>query len=493
MGAAAAAAAMAAAVILSAPPAAVAAGDDAESALVTMTPELAKKVQNHVESFRARYGISGMSVAVVTPDPGDPTGTTPVVTTFSVGTPSLDSAEPVTASTQFEIASETKIFTADLLAHLVATGAVSLDDRVQQFAPPGVTVPVWTDPETGETTHITLRDLATHQAGLTDLPGNFADGCGDEVDCANWRPGYTRTMLWDSLASGSLLWKPGTDWLYSNWGFGLLGTVLADVVDPSVPVEEPPAYQAALESTFLGALGMTSTVLGTGPAIATPYTSENAPTFYWDDTNALAGEGGLVSTATDMSTFVEAHLGYLPQDAPAGVRTMADTLKPVSAITTVCSEPGSCQASDFRMGLGWQLHSASASDMGTEWAFKNGGTAGFASDTVLAPAKRVGVTTMWNQNRVGSAEPGIELLGLILHEKPASRPDHGGGEHGGGEHGRGEHGRGEHGRGAEHDEARLADTGQETSPVGWRAAGAAGLLLLLLGAAVVARRRRNAL
>jgi D-alanyl-D-alanine-carboxypeptidase/D-alanyl-D-alanine-endopeptidase len=176
---------------------------------------------------------------------------------------------------------------------------------------------------------------------------------------------------------------------------------------------------------------------------------------------------------------------------------MADTLKPVSAITTVCSEPGSCQASDFRMGLGWQLHSASASDMGTEWAFKNGGTAGFASDTVLAPAKGVGVTTMWNQNRVGSAEPGIELLGLILHEKPAPRPDHGGGEHGGGEHGRGEHGRGEHGRGehdrgAEHDEARLADTGQATPPVGWSAAGAAGLLLLLLGAAVVARRRRNA-
>jgi D-alanyl-D-alanine-carboxypeptidase/D-alanyl-D-alanine-endopeptidase len=419
-----------------------------------------------------------MSVAIVTPDPSDPHGSTPVVTTFAVGTPSLDSSTPVDASTQFEIASETKIFTSDLLAHLVATGAVSLDDPVQKFAPAGITVPVWTDPQTNEKTHITLRDLATHQAGLTDMPWNFDDGCGGDPECDNPHPGYTQTMLWDALAAQELLWKPGTNWLYSNWGFGLLGTILSNIVDPSVPVEDPPAFQPALESTFLEALGMSSTALGTGPRMATPYASDNTPTYYWDDTNAMAGEGGLVSDANDMSAFVAAHLGYLSPAAPDGVRTMVDTLKTTSTVTTECSEPTVCQPvhEEFHMGLGWQLYSASSSNMGVDWAFKNGGTAGFSSDTTLAPSKGVGVTTMWNQNRVDNAEPGIELLSLILHHRDEPKPDHGGGDHDKG-----------HG---DDDKGRLADTGYDAASLAGPVAGAG--LLLSAGLVLTVGRRRKA-
>ncbi|MGA1838820.1 serine hydrolase domain-containing protein [Herbiconiux sp. 11R-BC] len=470
--AAAAAAAAAVAFAALATTASPAAGADRDARVVTMTPELTAKIQHHIETFRAKYDISGMSMAVVTPDPDDPGGPTPVVTTFAVGTPNVGSPTPVDASTQFEIASETKIFTSDLLAHLVASGTVALDDPVQKYAPAGIAVPVWTDPQSGETTRITLRDLATHQAGLPDMPGNFEAGCGGDPDCVNPHPGYTQTMLWDALAAQSLLWKPGTDWLYSNWGFGLLGTILSDVVDPSVPIDEPPAFQPALESTFLDALGMSSTMLGTGPSIATPYTSGNTPTYYWEDVNALAGEGGLVSDATDMGAFVAAHLGYLSDTAPPGVRTMADTLEPVSAITTECFTPTQCQPSAFHMGLGWQLYPASASNMGVDWAFKNGGTAGFSSDTTLAPSKGVGVTTMWNQNRVDDAEPAIELLTLILAETPDAGLGHDAG-----------HDRGH----SEGDSARLADTGSSAFSLTGAAVGAA----ILLGAGVVLRTRRR--
>jgi D-alanyl-D-alanine-carboxypeptidase/D-alanyl-D-alanine-endopeptidase len=474
VGAAAVAAAFVALTMTTVSPAAAA---DEESHVVEMTPELKTKIQSHIETFQAKYNISGMSVAVVTPDPKDPHGSTPVTTTFAVGTPTLDSPTPVDASTQFEIASETKIFTSDLLAHLVATGKVSLDDPVQKYAPSGITVPVWTDPETSETTPIRLRDLATHQAGLTDSPWNFDEGCDNDPDCTNPQPGYTQTMLWDGLASQALLWKPGTNWLYSNWGFGLLGTILANVVDPSVPVEDPPAYLPALESTFVDALGMSSTMLGTGPSIATPYGSDNSPSYYWDDTNAMAGEGGLVSNATDMGIWVAAHLGYIPSTAPPGVRSLADTLKPVSTITTLCSLPLECQpTTDFQMGLGWQLYPATSSNMGADWAFKNGGTAGFSSDTTLAVSKGVGVTTMWNQARVDSAEPAIELLSLILHEKPKPEPDHGGGEHDKG-----------HG---EADKDRLADTGYDAFSLMGPAVGAAALLAA--GFVLVTRRRKNA-
>jgi D-alanyl-D-alanine-carboxypeptidase/D-alanyl-D-alanine-endopeptidase len=453
-----------------------AAAADDDPSVVQMTPELKTEIQNHIDSFQAKYDVPGMSVAVVTPDPSEPHGSTPVITTFSVGTPTLGSPATVDASTQFEIASETKVFTSDLLAHLVATGAVSLDDPVQKYAPAGITVPVWTDQQTGDTTEITLRDLATHQAGLPDMPWNFQDGCDDSPTCINPHPGYTQTMLWHGLATQDLLWQPGTNWLYSNFGFGLLGTILANIVDPSIPVDEPPAFMPALQSTFVDALGMSSTMLGTGPTIATPYASDNTPTYYWDDTNAMAGEGGVVSDTTDMGTWVAAHLGYLSPTAPDGVRTMADTLKPQSTITTICSSPSECgPTTDFQMGMAWQLYPATSSDMGTDWAFKNGGTAGFSSDTALAPSKGVGVTTMWNQQRVDNAEPGIELLSLILHEKPKPEPDHGGGGHDNAD--------------GDHDEAALAATGYDASSLPPLALGAA--VLLAAGVILTTRRRRH--
>ncbi|MFF2053603.1 serine hydrolase domain-containing protein [Leifsonia sp. NPDC058194] len=434
-----------------------------------MTPELQSRIQERIAAFQAKYGIVGVSVAVVTPSAGR---TEPVVTRFAVGAPAQGSSTPVDSSTQFEIGSETKIFTTDLLTSLIAEGRVSLDDPVQKYAPAGITVPVWTDQQTGATTEITLRDLATHQAGLPDSPLNYWEPCGTLTDC-NPQPDYTQKMLWHGLADHPLLWKPGTNWLYSNFGFGLLGTILANVIAPT-PETEPPAYLSALQGAFLDDLGMSSTLLGTGPRIATPYASDNSVSYYWDDTNALAGEGGLVSDADDMATWVEAHLGYGSAGAPLGVRTMADTLHPVSTITTMCSEPdvSSCTpVTDFQMGLGWQLYPGTSNGMGADWAFKNGGTAGFSTDTTLAPSRGVGVTTMWNQQRAAGTDPelGTELLSLILNFRPA--PAHGGDEH--------------HDRGR--DRRELAESGSDASaPL---LAGFAAAALIAAGAILSVRRR----
>jgi D-alanyl-D-alanine-carboxypeptidase/D-alanyl-D-alanine-endopeptidase len=331
----------------------------------------------------------------------------------------LGSPTPVDASTQFELGSETKVFTADLLSYLVASGRVSLDDPVQKYAPAGITVPTWVDEHSGAITQITLRDLATHQAALPDVPTNFDEGCAGVSDCVNPHPGYTQTMLWNGLQDQTLLWKPGTKWLYSNWGFGLLGTILSNVVEP-VAESQPPAYQSALDGAFLDALGMTSTVVeAPSPRLATPYAADGTPTYYWDNTNAISGAGGLISDATDMGTWVAANLGYVSPAAPLGVRTMGESLDPVSSITTSCSSPTQCQTVDFRMGLGWELHSAGEAGVGAPWAFKNGGTAGFSTDTALAPGLRAGVTTMFNKARVGDEQLAVPLLALLVADRRA--------------------------------------------------------------------------
>lgn len=449
------------------------AAEAATVASVEMTPALTKQIQHEVDSFLAKHDLPGLSVAVVTPPPA---GSDAVITTFVAGTPTLGSLELVDATTQFELGSETKVFTADLLAYLVATDRVSLDDPVQLYAPAGVTVPEWPDPQTGATTAITLGDLATHQAGLTDLPPNFDAGCDGVKDCENPRPGYTPTLLWKAFAEpcaeGQLcpLYQPGTDWLYSDWGFGLLGTILANVVDP-VEESQPPAYQFSLDQAFLDALEMSSTVLEPSPdgRLATPYQADGAKAFQWNNTNALSGAGGLISNATDMGTWVAAHLGYSPSTAPTGVQSMADTLQPVSAITTSCSAPGHCEPADFQMGLGWVLNSATLHDVGVPWAFKNGLTAGSSTDTALAPSLRVGVTTMYNKRLADDPDPAlaISLLKLLVADQTDPEPTPSGVPH----------------------EAALAASGQPASEL--IALGMAGAGLLAVGGLLIARRREG--
>ena len=404
---------------------------DATPAAV-MTPDLHATLESMVHDYQKQHHIVGLAVSVTTPSAS---GSGRDVTTFTTGTLELHGSERVDTTTQFELGSETKVFTADLLAYLVAEGRVSLDDEVQKYAPADIVVPTWGE----ERKPLTLRDLATHQAGLPDYPENFDLGCGaDDPGCANPRPGYEQMMMWHALQNHELLWEPGTKWLYSNFGFGLLGMILSDVVTPDVPKAQPPAYQPALEGAFLDALGMSSTMLETPSArLATPYSPENGYAFPWDNTNAFSGAGGLISDADDMGTFVAAHLGYLSTDAPLGVREMATTLQPQRSIAESCSlkpspphhppaDPASydCKQVDFQMGLGWQLH-ADGRNVGVPWAFKDGGTQGSSTETSLAPGLGVGVTTLYTQARSSESQQlATSMLAAIVAEamKPTPTP-----------------------------------------------------------------------
>ena len=67
----------------------------------------------------------------------------------------------------FAIGSNTKVFTAILLADMVEDGLIQLDDPIQKYLPSNVTVPQYKGHE------ITVGDLATHTSGLPEFPPNY--------------------------------------------------------------------------------------------------------------------------------------------------------------------------------------------------------------------------------------------------------------------------------------------------------------------------------
>src|SRR5260370_30669299 len=145
----------------------------------------------------------------------------------------------------FEIGSVTKTFTGLALAQLAVQKKVRLDEPLRPIlfpdiaaGPPG--------------TEITLLDLATHRSGLPSVPDNI-----ELKDPGNPFADYDRVALHQFLAQHGTAKSPGTEYLYSSMGIGLLGYALA--ARAGVP------YAEMMRTEITGPLHMNDTVFALTP------------------------------------------------------------------------------------------------------------------------------------------------------------------------------------------------------------------------------------
>lgn len=264
------------------------------------------------------------------------------------------------------ISSTSKLLTADVALKLAAQGKLSLDDPLQRHAPPGSLVPVFAGARP-----ITLKDLATHTAGLPrepDLPypANSAP--------ATWP---TAQVRWQWLATYKPAAAPATAALYSNVGFDLLADALAQAAGKPYPL--------LLREMTTAPLAMGDTTSSPSPmqcARLMRGADGNAPCA---DTSATAGTGGMYSSPADMGSWMAYVLGLKP-----GHRQDPQALQMIyksSALASVESldKGGPPDA----IGLGWiQLAASGATPAIVQ---KTGGGAGFMSYMAVVPGAQVGV------------------------------------------------------------------------------------------------------
>ena len=150
------------------------------------------------------------------------------------------------ASSVFEIASLTKVYTATLLADMVLRGEVGLDDPVARYLPEHVRLPRSGDRQ------ITLADLATHRSGLQSNPTVLRS-----PDPSRPLAELTDVAQLYAMVSGYRLPSEiGAEPRYSNAGFGLLGAALARRVGTS--------YERLLRERVLDPLGLQRTAPAAG-------------------------------------------------------------------------------------------------------------------------------------------------------------------------------------------------------------------------------------
>jgi serine-type D-Ala-D-Ala carboxypeptidase/endopeptidase len=260
----------------------------------------------------------------------------------------------------FQIGSVTKVFTALLLADMAERGEVSLSEPAVSYLPGGGKSPEGA---------ATLADLAMHTSGLPRLPPGLA-----WYSLLSPRDPYARypASRFARAARQSLRTASGaSSYLYSNYGFGLLGYLLG--------LSAGSPYETLVTERICGPLGLRDTTFEV-PApsrdrVVRGYAGRHAvPAWHL---GALAGAGGLYSTAADMGTFLRACLR--PGGSPLEGAIQA-TLTPRLAI------PGG------QIGLAWHL--TRLGDHMMSW--HNGMTGGFSSMVAFDPARKLGIAALAN-------------------------------------------------------------------------------------------------
>ncbi|WP_328538544.1 serine hydrolase domain-containing protein [Streptomyces sp. NBC_00344] len=201
---------------------------------------------------------------------------------------------------RYEVGSASKTFTGLLLAELVRTGRVSLDDVAAGHLEPDRS-------EEAAGNRATLRHLITHTAGLPSLPADFYPQA-----LRRWTTdpygGYPAERVIAAFLRTRQRHRPGTRWHYSNFGASVLGHTLAAATGAS--------WETLTGRHVLAPLGLTATRLHPDARGSAGAAGLDAPGHRPDGATpvpalAMGGfqpAGAVRATPGDLLTYLEAHL-----------------------------------------------------------------------------------------------------------------------------------------------------------------------------------------
>lgn len=323
-----------------------------------------------------------------------------------LGVQDLEQKRPVTADSLFRIASMSKAFTAVTIMKLREEGKLSLEDLAEQHVPE---MKGWTYP--ADWPRIRIRDLLTHTAGfVTDNPW------GDRQQVL---PQAEFTAM---LKAGVPLTRPaGTAYEYSNFGFAVLGRIIANVTGMS--------YKDYVEKTVLKPLGMTAS----GFEVTEAPLEKRALGYRWEDgrwsaepvmaDGAFNAMGGLQTSASDYARWVAFLLSGWPardgaDNGPvkrASIRMLAQG----SGFPSSPQRPGNTGANACRQAFtyGFGIRVVQDCDLGTVMAH-SGGYPGYGSFMLLLPESGVGLFAFTNRT-YNSATPPVWDAAMALYRAGA--------------------------------------------------------------------------
>jgi CubicO group peptidase (beta-lactamase class C family) len=347
-----------------------------------------------IESALQTYKVPGAAVAVVHNDQ--------VVLQQGYGVRCLSGSDPVDPQTVFQLASDSKPFTAALLGTLVDQQSLDWDKPVTNY------LPEFALSNSYATAYSTPRDLLAMRTGLPAFTGDLLGELGYSRDEA------LRRVRFIPLAH-SLREEAG----YSNIGYFAAGQVAARLTGKS--------WNDAVSDRLLGPLQMNRSgtsnqaIPADGNWACNHAEVQGAPqTVPWADSNTFGAAGGMVSTAADMSRWMRMLLngGRLDGQQVLQPQTIQDMFTPSMVAAPSFTElPPIGDQTGFNYGMGWGVFYFH----GHQVLEKGGALYGIRTITELVPDLKLGVTVLSNLHI--APLPEAVRADVLEHYLGAAAPD----------------------------------------------------------------------
>jgi CubicO group peptidase (beta-lactamase class C family) len=177
----------------------------ANTKIETITPELEQFIERALKEWEA----PGLAIAIVKDGK--------IVYEKGFGTLSVDSSEPITTDTVFQIASLTKTFLATLIGQLVDEGKLNFDDPVRKFLPDFFLI------SEDVSAKFTIRDLISHRSGLPAFSGDTFIHLG-----------FSQEQIIKAMGKIPPKYPMRSHYGYQNQLFGIAGLIVEKVTGKSI-------------------------------------------------------------------------------------------------------------------------------------------------------------------------------------------------------------------------------------------------------------------
>ncbi len=351
-------------------------------------PDRFQAARRAIDEILKNTGASGVAVAVAKNGK--------IVWEEGFGTLGRQSDSPVTPETMFAVASVTKALTATGLMILVDRGLIDLDKPANTYLGAGKLIACAAGAPAA-----TVRDLIYHRSGLP-MHWNifFAD-----------RPRRLPDMDESIARYGILTRPPGEAYCYSNFGYGVLGHIIARAS------RKP--YADFMKQDVFEPLGMTRTLVLTEADrpenMAAKYDAarREIPVSFYDHPGASA----VYSSVHDLVRFGMYHLG---EESPGQKRVLK------SATLSAMHRESESEFRENDLTIKYLLGSfAQIEYRGVQFHTVSGGMAGAVSRLDLVPSENIASAVLANSDNVNLWALQHEVLAAFLpsfRDKPYSPP-----------------------------------------------------------------------
>ena len=301
----------------------------------------------------------------------------------AAGVADLETKTPLKKSDRFRIGSITKTFVAVVMLQLYESREISLEDTIADWLPAEISEQI----PNGE--KITIRQLLNHTSGLDDFGEDFFEDFFERPD-NNW----TAQKVIEYLYGLEPLAAPGKEFYYSNSNYILLELIVEEVTGNSLAQE--------LRDRIYRPLGLNNTFMEVKENIPGGFVSGYDD---WDEDGTREnmtelepwglGDGGMISTASDLATFLEGLFVKQQLLSPETLDEMLDFIE-------------DDEGDQYGLGI---------SSIETDWGEAighSGSTGGFLSTMFYLPDRDIKVIVLTNSADAGSpdeiAEEAVEIV-----------------------------------------------------------------------------------